>query len=144
NEAELAPGLVHHHFADREELFSELVRSLYTRFRTSLNAADLAERLNAALELRGPRGVRAARAWVGLFAEGVRSASVREAVSRVIDGEFVAVQRQLEKAGVAEPGPMAAGLVSLVLGALVFGAFAPSRARGFAAPFARRVLAAMG
>lgn len=99
DEAELAPGLVHHHFADKEELFSELTRSLYERFRAVSRDQSFHGVLDAALAIRGARGVRAARAWVGLFAESLRSPQVHKQLRRVLSAELRRLDRALIEQG---------------------------------------------
>ncbi|MEL6184671.1 MAG: TetR family transcriptional regulator [Myxococcota bacterium] len=144
-EAELAPGLVHHHFRNKEELFAELARDLQGRFREASQGRDLEGRLDAALALRGEAGMRTARAWVGLFAQALRSPALLEQLRRGVRSELRRVERSLEEAGLdrgeAERG--AAGLVAFVLGALVFGALLPRTRVGFAAPTARRLARAL-
>ncbi|HJL41296.1 MAG TPA: TetR family transcriptional regulator [Myxococcales bacterium LLY-WYZ-16_1] len=146
-EAGVAPGLIHHHFRDREDLVSELVRGLLARFRSQLPAetepADwLRAYVDAALALRGRQGRVSARAWVGLFAEGVRSARVQGMLQRGLRGELDRVEDQLRRAGLERPDAerAAAGILSLIVGCLVFGAVMPGRAVGFAAPFTRATL----
>ncbi len=143
-----APGLVHHHFSGREELMRELARSLVERFRHQLPneqdpAAFLEAYVDAAVALRPSRGRTAARAWVGLFAEAVCTSSVRRVVQRALQTE---VQRLESRFVALGDDPLrakenAAGLVSGVVGCLVFGAIVPNTAVGFAAPYLRRVIA---
>lgn len=145
HEADLTPGLLHHHFEDKEELFAELVRTLQARFREAADGRDLRGRLDAALALQGEPGMRAARAWVGLFAEALRNRTLLETMRRGLRSELRRVDAALIEAGLnreeAERG--AAGLVAFVLGALVFGALLPRTRSGFAAPLAQRLVEAL-
>ena len=89
--------------------------------------------------------VRTARAWVGLFAEAVRSRALLEQLRRAVRSELRRVDAALREAGLgreeAERG--AAGLVAFVLGALVFGALLLRSRAGLAAPTARRLVDVM-
>jgi TetR/AcrR family transcriptional regulator, transcriptional repressor of bet genes len=147
DEAGVAPGLIHHHFADRTDLVVELVSSLIGRFRSRLpEKSDPAERLtayvDAALALQPLAGRTAAKAWVGLFAEAIGSRRVAEALQRVLLRELSALEANLRAVGLSakEAQQGAAGILSCILGCLIFGALLPGRATGFAAPFAKRVL----
>lgn len=149
-EAGVAPGLIHHHFRDRDDLADELVRHLARRFRGRVPlrgddpAAWIAAYVDAALEVRDEAGVEAARAWVGVFAEAVRTESVGTLVRRALDAEHRRLRAALEALGHPpdEAAQRAAAVVSGVIGALVFGAFVPEAAPGFAARAVRR--AALG
>lgn len=146
-EAEVAPGLIHHHFEDREDLLLEVIRQLARRFRRSLPEATEPERtlvayVDAALSLRGPARPVTARAWVGVLAEAIRSRRVARLLRRALRAELDRLARLLVDAGLSEPAAerAAAGVLSGILGALVFGALFPTRARGFAAPWVHGAL----
>lgn len=148
DEAGVAPGLVHHHFEDREDLMRALARSLLARFRHQLPAerdpaAFLAAYVEAAVALRPSQGKTAARAWVGLFAEAVRSTSVRRLVQRALQTEVERLESRFAALGddPRRAKENAAGLVAGIIGCLVFGAVVPNTAVGFAAPFLKRSLA---
>ncbi|MEL6546964.1 MAG: TetR/AcrR family transcriptional regulator [Myxococcota bacterium] len=142
DEAQLAPGLIHHHFRDREELFSELVSTLHDRFRHAVAQSDLKESVDAALAIQDRRGQRVARAWVGVFAEGIRSARVMTQLRKVLGTELRRLDLTFEHAGLApsEAKQASAALLAFVLGALVFGALLPKTRIGFAAPAAKRIV----
>lgn len=146
-EAGIAPGLIHHHFRDREDIVAELVRTLIGRFhrlrtRSDDPAADLVAYTDAALALRNNEGQRTAKAWVGLFAEGIRSRRVQGVLRRALQRELRYLEAQLTALGLSagQAEQKAAGILSLVVGCLVFGALLPGQATGFAAPFAREIL----
>lgn len=148
-EAGVAPGLIHHHFENREDLSCALVDRLFERFAARRGSdanvdpqAQLTAVLDAALSLEGKPDLVAARAWVGLFAEAIRSKTVAELVARRLRRELERITKTLEATGMTRPHAKqnAAGLLSLGLGSLVFGALLPGTARGFAAPFAHRTL----
>ncbi len=147
DEAGVAPGLVHHHFSDREDLMRALARSLMERFRHQIPderdpAAYLRAYVDAAVALRPTRGKTAARAWVGLFAEAVRSASVRRIVQRALQTEVERLEARFAALGddPRRAKENAAGLVAGIIGCLVFGAIVPNTAVGFAAPYLARRL----
>lgn len=146
-EAQVAPGLIHHHFVDREDLARELVRSLIGRFRAQLPKIDephayLEAYIDAALALRAREGRTAAKAWVGLFAEAVRSQSVAQVVRQALSKELDGLAKRFVAMGLTpnEAERQAAGVVSCVVGCLVFGAILPGKATGFAAPFVKGLL----
>lgn len=139
-----APGLVHHHFEDREDLMRELVRSLTGRFRAQLPTdaepgAFFDSYVGAALALGPKPGRIAAKAWVGLFAEAIRSPSVGALLRSVLRTEMARVEQRYVDAGstAREAEHAAAGLIASILGCLVFGALLPGKASGFAAPYVR-------
>lgn len=150
-EASVAPGLLHHHFRDRDDLLCEAAVALGRRFRQRLveegGAAErLGHRLDVALALGPDAEPGAARAWVGLFAEALRSPSLGHVLKRLLKAEMETVAKLLRQEGVAEAEARdaAAGLLAFVLGALVLGALLPGAAPGFAASAARRMLAGLG
>lgn len=149
-EAGCAPGLIHHHFEDREDLVSELVRSLMGRFRSELpeggGPRDFLEAyVDRALALRPAAGRTAAKAWVGVFAEAVRSERVGAVLQRALRKELSLLARRFREAGLSESDAeaRAAGLLAGIAGCLVLGALMPKTATGFAAPFVRESLAAV-
>lgn len=81
--------------------------------------------------------VTAARAWVGVFAEAMSDAALFAKVRRIMDAEVAHVERRSRGTLSAAD---ASAVVAFVVGALVFGAFAPRKAAGFAAPSLRRMI----
>lgn len=98
---------------------------------------DLSAYADAALALDSSADLVAARAWVGLFAKALSDPVLFQKLRRVLDGEVAAIQHH--SGGGLSTGA-ASTVLSFVVGALVFGAFAPRRAAGFAAPALRRIL----
>ena len=82
----------------------------------------------------------AARAWVGLFAEALSDSLLFEKMRRLLDTEVASLERRSEGAFAAKD---ASALLAFILGSLVFGAFAPKKAAGFAAPAARKLVRAL-
>ncbi len=150
-EAGVAPGLVHHHFRDKQDLLASLLDDLIARFRRRLRnreAASPGDRAadpvvvytDAALALDHTADVVAARCWVGVLAESVRDPALFRQTRRLIDSEVAAIQRRSLGALSADE---ASAVLAFILGSLVLGAFAPRKTAGFAAPFIRRVLSAI-
>ncbi len=143
--AGLAPGLVHHHVADKDALYRLALDELLTQFRarreassgTEPTADPLESYIDAALSLGERSDVVGARAWVGIFAEALSREPLRVAVRRTLDAEIATVQR-LSRGSLDEAG--ASAVVAFVVGALVLGAFAPRKTAGFAAASLRRML----
>lgn len=135
-EADVSPGLVHHHFADKADLLDALLSHLLERFRQSRERREggmdsLATYIDAALKLDARADVEAARCWVAVFAEAIRDPALFRRVRRVLDAELLEIERR--GAG-ALAGQDASAILSFILGSLVFGAFAPRKTSGFAAP----------
>ena len=139
-EAGIAPGLVHHYFADKDDLYEALVIELLAEFRRRIEAYPSEDPLEAyvtaslALDERGDVG--AARAWVGVFAQALVEPSLAR-VRRMIDAEVAHVERRSRGTLTTSD---ASAILAFVIGALVFGAFAPRKTAGFAAPSLRRML----
>ncbi|HEX2736206.1 MAG TPA: TetR/AcrR family transcriptional regulator [Polyangiaceae bacterium] len=145
--AGISPGLIHHHFDSKEELATCLVDLLMDRFRARLAQARSADAqdgleayVDAALKLDANADAIAAKCWVGLFAEALRNPSLFKKVRRMLEGEVAAVQRL---SGYRLDERQASAIVAFVIGSLVFGAFAPRKAAGFAAPLLRKFIAAL-
>ena len=144
-EADITPGLIHHHFDGKAELLGCLLDDLQARFRQRLRDCDREEEPlfaygDAALKLDHRADRTAARCWVGLFAEAVRDPALFARVRRTLDGEIGALQR---RAGPDATPQDAGALLAFVLGSLVLGAFAPRKTAGFAAPGFRRLAGAL-
>lgn len=144
-EAGVAPGLVHHHFESKAELLSCLLRHLITRFRARIDRHQgegdaLLDYVDAALKLDERADITAARCWVGVFSEAIRSKTLFGQMRRLIDTEIVAIQ---SRAGGRFSAHDAGAVLAFVIGSLVLGAFAPRRTAGFAAPGLRKLIAAL-
>jgi TetR/AcrR family transcriptional repressor of bet genes len=144
-EAGIAPGLVHHYFRNKEDLYEALLAELLAEFRRRVAAHPAGDPMeayvNAALALDERSDVAAARAWVGVFAEALGEPSLFAKVRRMMDAEVAHVEARAR--GTLSTAD-ASTVVAFVVGALVFGAFAPRKTAGFAAPGLRKVLAALG
>lgn len=139
-EAGLAPGMVHHYFADKRELYDALLSDLAGGFRRSLGEHTLEGYAEAALGLGPTQNAVAARAWVGVIAEALGDPSLLAKLKRTILAEVTRVERlSAGRFGTQE----ASAVVAFVLGALVFGAVAPRSAAGFAAPALRTLIRAL-
>ena len=133
-EAGLAPGLIHYHFKNKQEILVSLVESIaefaQARFAQVLGQASApAERLEAYLQARLGLGEGAApdmvSAWVMIGVEAVRQAEVRQVYQRLVGAELEALT-DLVGACLAEQGrepsralPIAAGLMALMEGAFL-------------------------
>jgi AcrR family transcriptional regulator len=143
-EADIAPGLVHHYFANKQELYEVLLDELRAEFRRRVAEAPdedpLDAYVSAALALGERSDVAAARAWVGVFAEALSDPVLFEKVRRAMDAEVAQVER---RGGGALSAAESSAIVAFIVGALVFGAFAPRKTAGFAAPTLRRMVAGL-
>lgn len=144
-EAGVAPGLVHHHFADKKDLLGSLLDDLLGRLRARTRllesgAGSLDAYIAAALALDATADTVAARCWVGLFAEAVRDPTLFARMRRLVDIETATIQRRAVGQLREED---AAALLAFIIGALVLGAFAPRKTAGFAAPAARTLARAL-
>jgi TetR/AcrR family transcriptional repressor of bet genes len=138
--AGFAPGLVHHHFTDKREILDELLTTLVGNFeqgiseRRSGGEQALDAYIDAALKLDHRSDSVAAKCWVGILAEGLRDPALYERIR----GHLSAELKKLQLLSNGELGTRESGaLLAFILGSLVFGAFAPKQASGFAAPSAR-------
>jgi TetR/AcrR family transcriptional repressor of bet genes len=143
-EAGIAPGLVHHYFADKQDLYEAVTAGLLADFRRRVEATEGADGLDAyvdaALALDERSDVSAARAWVGVFAEALGDPVLFAKVRRLLDSEIAHLER-LSRGRLDARG--ASAVLTFVIGALVFGGFAPRKTAGFAAPALRNVLRAL-
>ena len=138
--ADVSPGLLHHHFRDKEEMLSALLDELVRNFRTRVAGAGIDAYIDGALRLDAGSDLVAARCWVGIFSEAVRTPSLAARVRRLLDTEIAAIQR---RSGDALAAHDAAAVLAFIVGALVMGAFAPRKTAGFAAPGLRRLVGAL-
>lgn len=135
-EAGVAPGLVHHYFADKSDLLMSLVGDLVARFRQRTKSFEaemdpLEAYIRGALALGATADTVAARCWVGVFAEAVRTPVLFEQVRRLLDAEIQSICRRSK--GMLDERDSGA-VLAFIVGALVLGAFAPRKTAGFAAP----------
>ncbi len=145
-EAGVTPGLLHHHFESKQEMVGSLLETLIARFRQrtrsrSHNTTSLDNYAEAALALDETSDVVSARCWVGLFAEAVRDPALFDRMRRHLASEVDVIGRLSGGAlGVHD----SSAVLSFIIGALVFGAFAPRQAAGFAAPSLKKLIVALG
>lgn len=144
-EARVAPGLVHHHFRNKEDLLASLLDMLLARFRkrTHDRAAEedpLDAYLMGAVALDHSADQMAARCWVGVFAEALRDPTMFARVRRLVDGELATISTR-SRGKLSAHG--ASAVLAFIFGALVLGAFAPRKTAGFAAPAGRALLRAL-
>ncbi len=143
-EAEVAPGLIHYHFEDKEDLLASLLSDLVGRFRARVRNRDepdpLLAYVDGALRLDERADITAARCWVGLFGEAIRNPTLFKRMRNLIDAEITTIQsRSDDQLSAHEAG----AVLAFIIGALVLGAFAPKKTAGFAAPVLRRLVASM-
>lgn len=143
-EAGCAPGLLHYHFRDKQEMLEALLADLMGRFRARLRVADdagdpLASYVDAALKLDEGADVVAARCWVSLLAEALRDPGLFGRVKRLIDAEVSEIGR---RGGGRLSSQRSGAVLAFVVGSLVVGAFAPRKTAGFAAPSLHAMLRA--
>lgn len=143
-EAGVAPGLIHYHFENKEDLLASLLSDLIGRFRARVRDRDEAEPLAAyvdgALRLDERADITAARCWVGLFAEAIRNPTLFKRVRNLLDAEITTIQ---VRSGNRLDPHQAGAVLAFIIGALVLGAFAPKKTAGFAAPSLRTLVDAM-
>ena len=153
--AGLASGLVHYHFATKEQVLLALVERLVLGVRARYEArrhdeGEAEGRLAAWIEAHVGRGkdgdARAVVAWSLVGAEAVRNAAVRAAYQRAIEDEIAftkdLVRGCLERQGKATAGAkrIAATIVSAMEGALRIGAVTEGvLPGGFAATMIKRL-----
>lgn len=150
--ADLSPGLLHYHFASKQEILVALAETLAEAAknrRSNLAAPRSARaRLLAFLGAHVARGKDADPAavacWVAIGAEAPRIPEVM-AVYRRVTGEMLAIARDLTRAALREEGrgtrragSIAAGLLAAVEGAYKLATAAPGLLpEGFALPTLR-------
>lgn len=148
----LAPGLIHYHFRDKQEILVALVERLANyameRYECRMQVARTPQqRLRAYLDARLAYGEDAkpdaVAAWVMIGEQAVRDADVREVYQRTISREMKLIQSLL-KACLIDQGKqvrklraVTAGLLAFIEGVFVLACNARSLVpRGFAADLA--------
>lgn len=142
--AGLSPGLLHHHFKDKNEMLDELLTVLIGGFKKRFSEFckdkpaehKLEYYIDAALKLDQNSDLISAKCWVGLLAEALRNPVLFSRVKRHLENEVKIVS---EISGNKLSEQKSSAIISFIFGALVFGAFAPRKAAGFAAPAAKRL-----
>ena len=144
NEAGVAPGLIHHHFEDKQDLLVSLLSDLVRRFRARVReregeSASLSAYVDGALKLDERADIAAARCWVGLFSEALRSPDLFKRMRGLIDAEIASIQKRSDHQLDAQE---AGAVLAFIIGSLVLGAFAPRKTAGFSAPALHRFIRA--
>ena len=134
--AGLTPGLLHHYFANKQEMLNELFSLLQQSFRkraeenTDNTQDQVKNYVEAALKLGQKSDLISAKCWVGVLAEALKEPALYERLKRYLDSEVKYLMR-ISKGRLDEKG--SAGVIAFILGSLVFGAYAPRKTAGFAA-----------
>lgn len=142
-QAGLSPGLLHHHFKNKNEMLDELLTVLISGFKmrisefSSVHNRGLDSYIDAALALDNKSDLISARCWVGLLSEAIRNPDLFNRVKRYLDSEVQFIGA-LSKGRLNDKDSSA--LLAFMFGSLMFGAFAPKKAAGFAAPAAKRLV----
>ena len=144
-EAGLAPGLIHHHFESKADLLGALLHDLIARFRTRVRRYEsdqdgLLAYVDGALKLDGDADQLAARCWVGLFAEAIRTPALFAQMRRLIDSGDRRHPGPLGPALLCPGGRLGPGVRDRLPGP---GCLRPRKTAGFAAPGLRRLVAAL-
>lgn len=144
-EAGLSPGLLHHHFKSKNEMLDELLTVLIKSFRIRTGefskgqGLGLDSYIDAAIGLDHKSDLISARCWVGLLSEAIRNPDLFDRVKRYLDAEVQYIGRLSQD---RLNNKDSSALLAFIFGSLVFGAFAPKKAAGFAAPAAKRLVKA--
>jgi TetR/AcrR family transcriptional repressor of bet genes len=158
--AGLAPGLLHYHFASKEEILAQLVRELSARVAVRWEAlaatagTDPQARLEAFLDAHLARGPgadpRAVRCWVLVAAEALRRPEIRRIYEDAIRARLVVLEGLvadvLRAAGRPTRGARAAaaGILATIEGSYQLGTAAKDAVPpGFAAPAIHALVAGL-
>ncbi|HUP91776.1 MAG TPA: TetR/AcrR family transcriptional regulator [Solimonas sp.] len=123
--AGLAPGLVHYHFRNKQDILLELVDGLIAdadrRCNDALAAGDdplarLSAFVTSRLSLGATSDARVVKAWVSVMAESLGQPKVRARLAKWFAGDHNRIERLFAEAGVAAAGEHAAMLLSMILG----------------------------
>ena len=144
-EAQLSPGLLHHHFKNKREMLIELLESLIEEFkirfrqRAKEGEFNLNTYIDSALKLDERSDSIAAKCWVGILAEALKDKAIMEKIKRHLDSEIVSITKLSgDKLGPTE----SSAILAFIIGSLVFGAYAPKRTAGFAADMGKKFASA--
>lgn len=151
-EAGLSSGLVHYHFANKQEILLELAstleRNVAERYSARCGPDDppwsrLDAFIDARLALGDDADMEAVRCWAVVSAEALRRPALRSLYQSAIDAESEQL-RALVRAVLRDQGldlrgasSKAAGLLSAIHGALHLGVSGARFPKGFAAPTVR-------
>lgn len=138
NHAGLSTSLIHHYFNDKEDLYLEVVHSLFAalpHFEADEKASMpvLIERL---LKRPAKQNRTFVKAWVGILSESVRTKSIRLMLQKKVLGNLKFIESLLsEDMSDEQRRHVAAGIVSFIFGALLFDVICPKYSPGFSLPF---------
>ncbi len=154
--ADLAPGLIHYHFRNKEEILLELVKSLAAVAQRRYEelaalATGAAARLKACIDARLALGdgaePHAVAAWVVIGAEAIRQPQVRAAYQDAVAAERALLETllndYLDERGKsrARAGHLAAALIAFMEGAFQLSSAAGDMMpRGYAADMALQLV----
>ena len=155
-EAGLKPGLLHYHFANKEEILLEAINVIATDHAAGLESrldqhpGDPTARLEAFVDFHLGLGADAdperLADWVFISGEALRRPAVRKAYSLLVSGWIDLAAKLIGdfpggSSGVVEPRSTAAALIALIQGYFVLAAASPeSIPRGSAAGCAKGML----
>jgi TetR/AcrR family transcriptional repressor of bet genes len=123
--AGLAPGLVHYHFKNKEEillvLLDELIGQAERRYAELAASADSpVHTLRAFITARVGMGTgsdsKQVRAWVSIIGEAIGQKTVRRRVGKWLEASHAELSKLFAQAGVAMPEEHAAMLLAMILG----------------------------
>jgi TetR/AcrR family transcriptional regulator, transcriptional repressor of bet genes len=141
--AGVSPGLLHHYFDNKREMLIELIRNLKDQFRARFEQRvkevldPLDAYLQVSLKIDERSDFKAAKCWVGIFAEAIKDPDIHDEVSKYMNEHL----KILEKASQSKLHERErAALLAQVTGSLVLGSFAAKGIAGFAYPNARMLL----
>ncbi len=144
DEANLSPGLLHHHFKNKQEILEELLETMVKRFKEAhadriINDGNNAVEayLNTSLKLDSKSDHIAAKCWVSIFSEGLRDPTFFEKIKRYLDSE---INNLVKISNDTLSSKDASSILSFIIGSLVFGAYAPKRTKGFALNSSKKLL----
>lgn len=139
--AGLAPGLVHYHFKNKQEillaLIEELIASADARFELALSSpATARQKLQSFVTLRVGLGsssdLREVRAWIQLMAEAMAQPKVKARLGHWLTEDKKKLARLFEEAQIKASANKATTLLAMILGSFCLHAFGPIATPGYA------------
>lgn len=154
--ASLAPGLVHYHFENKQEILLELARHLGAQLEARVKArleraedspkARLDAFIDAHLAVDADADPKAVASWVALGTEAIRQKDVRKAYGVVVERDLESLEKLVRAALIEAHGSAtgakaaAAALFAAIQGYFVLSAAAPALTpAGSAAPTVKRM-----
>ena len=131
-EAKLSPGLIHHHFKNKDEIMFELLNYLIGNFKERLRSEGKPIDLNSYVESSLGLGPKAntimAQCWVGVFAEAIRNPSLFRKVKQHIANEIETIEKISDSKLDAKEST---SVLAYIVGSLIIGSFQPLKTQGF-------------